>query len=84
MQQILDVLCIIESSRMARVFGGLLSISWLSRIDTLPYAEFSEFRKRNLKFSYSLTSGDEVFGLAGYSLLLDFTHRGRVGIQLRL
>ena len=74
MKKILDILGVVERCRCRGGFGSFLLVSWLSWIDTLPNAELSEVGECDLKFSNGLSSGDEVLGLAGDSLLLDFGH----------
>jgi hypothetical protein len=76
MKEILNIFCVVECGGLVGGFRSFLLISWFSRINAFPYAEFSEIWETDLEFSNSLSSGDEVLGLASYSLLLDLCHFG--------
>ena len=74
MEEILNIFRVVECRGSIGGLRGLLLVSWFSRIDSLPYAEFSEIGEGYLQFPDGLSSGDEVLGLARYSFLLNSGH----------
>src|ERR1700712_1586399 len=79
MEEVLNIFRIVKCGRCTRGLGGLLFVSWFSRIDTFPDAEFSEIGQADLEFSNGLSSRNKVLGLASYSFLLDLSHLGNYG-----
>jgi len=73
-KQILNIFGVVKGRRGSRRFRGFLLVTWFSRVDAFPDAEFSEIRQADLKFSHGLRSRDEVLGLARDSLLLNLAH----------
>lgn len=74
MEEVLDVFRVVEGRRWCRSLGGLLLVPWLSRVDSLPYAELPKVGEADLQLAHSLRPGNEVFGLARDALLFDPHH----------
>lgn len=74
MKQVLNIFCVVEGRRCSRRFRGFLLVSWFSRVDSFPDAEFSEIGEADLELSHGLGPGDEVLGLTRDTFLLDFAH----------
>ncbi len=72
MEQILDVLGVVEGRRVGRGLGDLLAIGRLSRVDPTEDQKLAKIGQTDLELLDSLTSCDEVFGLAGLSFFLSF------------
>lgn len=70
----MNILGVVKGSRVTGGLGRLLLVARFSWVDSLPDTEFAKVWKTDLEFSHGLSSGDEVFGLTGGTLLLDSSH----------